>query len=215
MSGVVTLRARLEIPPGERPFLEKVKLRGNFGIGGGEFSHVSTQEGVNKLSAGALGEKNTSDPETVLTDLTGKVSLDNGVAEFAEHSFGVPGAAAGSYDFKSHKIDEVGKSQRLVTVRAVDSVELHGRPSQQCLQRELRVHPGCDRENAARGDQVVKASLPEVPLQRGLREGRGRKADSSLALLDASAPASARNDKGGVGTSARLKSCPSRSVRRA
>ncbi len=69
-------------------------------------------------------------------------------------------------------LHEVGKSQRLVTVLAVDSVELHGRPSKQCLQRELRVHPGCDRESAARSDQVVKASFPEVPLQRGLREGQ-------------------------------------------
>jgi len=114
MSGVVTLRAKVEIPPGERPFLEKVKLRGNFGIGGGEFSHASTQEDVNKLSAGALGEKNTSDPETVLTDLTGKVSLDNGLAEFAELSFGVPGAAAllhGSYDLNTHKIDLHGQMQ--------------------------------------------------------------------------------------------------------
>jgi len=114
MSGAVTLRAKIEIPPGERPFLEKVKLRGNFGIGGGEFSHSSTQEGVNKLSAGALGEKDTSDPETVLTDLTGKVVLDNGVAQFAELSFGVPGAAAwlhGTYDLNNHKIDLHGQMQ--------------------------------------------------------------------------------------------------------
>lgn len=114
MSGAVTLRAKVEIPPGERPFLEKVKLRGNFGIAGGEFSHSSTQEGVNKLSAGALGEKDTSDPETVLTDLTGKVALENGVAEFAELSFGVPGAAArlhGTYDLNNHKIDLHGQMQ--------------------------------------------------------------------------------------------------------
>ena len=114
MSGPVNLRAKVEIPPGEQPFLEKVKLRGNFGIGGGEFSHASTQEGVNKLSAGALGEKDTSDPETVLTELTGKVALDNGIAQFADLSFGVPGAEAllhGTYDLNSHKIDLHGQMQ--------------------------------------------------------------------------------------------------------
>lgn len=114
MSGVVTLRAKVEIPSGDRPFLDKVKLRGNFGIGGGGFSHPSTQEGVNKLSAGALGEKNTSDPENVLTDLRGRVMLDNGTAQFAELSFGVPGAAAllhGTYDLNSHKIDLHGQMQ--------------------------------------------------------------------------------------------------------
>jgi len=51
--------------------LEKVKLEGGFGVGTGSFSKLDTQESVNKLSAGAVGEKNGSDPETVLTDLTG------------------------------------------------------------------------------------------------------------------------------------------------
>ena len=114
MSGKVTLRAKVEIPPGERDFLEKVKLRGNFGIGGGEFSQPSTQQGVNKLSAGAQGGKDTSDPETVLTDLTGQVTLDNGIARFSDLSFGVPGAAArmhGDYDLNSHKIDLHGQMQ--------------------------------------------------------------------------------------------------------
>jgi hypothetical protein len=42
MSGAVTLQAKVEIPSGERPFPEKVKLRGTFGIGGGEFAEPST-----------------------------------------------------------------------------------------------------------------------------------------------------------------------------
>ena len=57
MSGSVTLQAWAEIPPGERPFLETVKLRGGFGVGEGGFSKLHTQESVNKLSAGASGEK--------------------------------------------------------------------------------------------------------------------------------------------------------------
>ena len=40
-------------------------------MGAGSFFKLDTQESVNKLSAGAVGEKNGSDPETVLTDLTG------------------------------------------------------------------------------------------------------------------------------------------------
>ncbi len=114
MSGAVNLQANVEIPSGERPFLEKVKLRGNFGIGGGEFSHPNTPEGVNKLSAGAQGEKETSDPETVMTDLTGKVTLTNGLAQFTALSFGVPGATAhlhGNYDLNNHKIDLRGQMQ--------------------------------------------------------------------------------------------------------
>ncbi len=90
MSGSVTLRAKAEIPPGHRRFLEKVKLRGSVGIGAGIFSKPSAQEGVNKLSAGARGEKDPADPETVLTDLTGQVVLEDGTAKFSDLSFAVP-----------------------------------------------------------------------------------------------------------------------------
>jgi hypothetical protein len=112
MSGPVTLRAKVKIPPGERPFLEKVELLGKFGISGGGFSNSDTQEGVNKLSAGARGEKDSSDPETVLTDLTGEVALYNGVSTFNDLAFSVPGAAArmhGTYNIINHKIDLRGQ----------------------------------------------------------------------------------------------------------
>jgi hypothetical protein len=107
MSGSVTLQAKTELPPGERPFLQKLKLRGGFGVEAGSFSKP-TQESVNKLSAGAEGEKDTSDPETVLTGLTGQVALQNTTARFSDLSFGVPGAASrlqGTYNLISHKID--------------------------------------------------------------------------------------------------------------
>ncbi|HWY20232.1 MAG TPA: AsmA-like C-terminal region-containing protein [Candidatus Acidoferrum sp.] len=114
MSGSVTLQARVEIPPGKEKFLERVKLRGGFGIAAGTFSKPSTQEGVNKLSAGARGEKDPADPETVLTDLTGQVNLLGGTSTFSDLSFGVPGAAArmhGTYNLLNHKIDLHGQMQ--------------------------------------------------------------------------------------------------------
>jgi hypothetical protein len=114
MSGSVTLHAKTEIPPGDRPFLEKVKLRGGFGVEAGTFSQPDTQASVNKLSAGAEGEKDGSDPETVLTDLTGQVGLRNYTASFSDLSFGVPGAVSrlhGTYNLISHKIDLHGHLQ--------------------------------------------------------------------------------------------------------
>jgi hypothetical protein len=112
MSGSVTIRAHVEIPPGES-FLKKVKLRGSFGIAGGTFT-PSTQENVDKLSAGARGEKGKEkeDPETVLTDLEGQVELLNGVARFSDLSFRVPGAHArveGTYNLINYKIDLRGR----------------------------------------------------------------------------------------------------------
>src|SRR5207302_2016874 len=56
MYGVVSFRATTTIPPGKTPFLKKVTLTGDFGIDEGNFK-PRTQEKVNKLSAGAQGEK--------------------------------------------------------------------------------------------------------------------------------------------------------------
>jgi hypothetical protein len=114
MSGSVTLQAHVEIPPGDEKFLKKVKLTGGFGIAGGTFSEPSTQKGVDQLSAGARGEppKDRADPETVITDLNGAVSLLGGIATFSDLSFRVPGAHArvhGTYNLINYKIDLRGQ----------------------------------------------------------------------------------------------------------
>jgi hypothetical protein len=107
MSGSINFRARAEIPSGARRFLEKIKLQGRFGIAGGSFSSPSTQQGANKLSADARGEK-SSDPETVIIDLSGRENLVGGTARLSDLSFGVPGAAArmdGTYNLITEKVD--------------------------------------------------------------------------------------------------------------
>ena len=111
MSGPLVLRTHAEIPPGDERFLKKVRLDGGFGVDAGNFSSTETQQDVDKLSAGARGEK-MDDPETVLTDLNGRVVLADGLARFSDLSFSVPGAQAhvqGTYDILSHKIDLHGK----------------------------------------------------------------------------------------------------------
>jgi hypothetical protein len=111
MSGATTLTGQVEIPSGDQPFLKKVRIQGKFGIDAGKFSSSPTQKDVNKLSAGARGEK-TEDAETVLTDLKGQVTLQSGVSSFSGLSFGVPGAKArmyGAYNLLNEKIDLHGR----------------------------------------------------------------------------------------------------------
>ena len=114
MSGPVSLKAKAEIPPGNERFLERVKLQGAFGIDQGSFTKPETQDEVNKLSAGARGEDDKDDPETVLSDLKGQVTLEGGVARFSDLSFNVPGAEArlhGTYNIINHRIDLHGTMQ--------------------------------------------------------------------------------------------------------
>ena len=115
MSGSISFRANVSIPPGKRPFLDRVELQGTFGIDAGTFSQTSTQEGVNHLSVGASRDDNVRKPvgeqgelETVLSDLKGQVLLRNGTARFSNLSFTVPGALAqmdGTYNLITEKID--------------------------------------------------------------------------------------------------------------
>jgi hypothetical protein len=93
MAGETSLRADVEIPAGNEPFLHKVNLEGTFGIDEGSFTKPETQKNVNELSAGARGQ-NKDDPATVMTDLKGSVKLEDGTAHFSEISFGIPGAHA-------------------------------------------------------------------------------------------------------------------------
>ena len=60
----------------------------------------------------ALEFLNEDDPETVLTDLNGRVVLAEGIAQFSDLRFSVPGAKArvhGTYDILNHKIDLHGR----------------------------------------------------------------------------------------------------------
>jgi hypothetical protein len=107
MTGVTSFRAHVVLPPENAPFLKKVELQGDFGVGSGNFTKPETQEDVNKLSAEASSE-NDQNPATVVSDLKGHVVVKDGTAHFSYLSFTVPGAFAimqGRYDLVSQKID--------------------------------------------------------------------------------------------------------------
>ena len=117
MSGIVSFKAKVSVPPGPRPFLEKLELQGDFGIDSGIFTKSATQAGVNNLSKGAQGieghsrnkgDKDEGDPETVLSDLKGRAIVKDGTARLSNLSFRVPGALAqmqGTYSLITEKID--------------------------------------------------------------------------------------------------------------
>ncbi len=111
MSGTASLTSTAQFPSTSDPFLQRLKMDGNFGIGNGSFTNDDTQTDVDKLSAGARGQ-DKEDPETVMTDLTGNVSLVGGTADFSKLSFGIPGAKAwlhGTYNLINHRVNLHGQ----------------------------------------------------------------------------------------------------------
>jgi hypothetical protein len=112
INGVVSLSAKSTIPPGEKPFLQRIEMAGDFGIKGGVFTKQTTQSDLNKLSAAAQGEGDQQDdPERAVSDLEGRVIVKNGIATFSDLSFHVPGALAklhGTFDLSTQRVDLKG-----------------------------------------------------------------------------------------------------------
>ncbi len=189
MSGVVSFNAKVSVPPGKEPFLNKLELQAVFGINGGNFTKSDTQAGVNSLSQGALGDKNhktendDSDSRNVLSDLKGHVVLRNGIAMFSDLSFGIPGASAemhGTYNLISEKIDLHGTLKTVAeiskTTHGIKSLMLKvldplfkNKPGGYLARVKITGtydHPefGLDLGNGANDkSQNVKVHMPSVP----------------------------------------------------
>jgi hypothetical protein len=126
MTGDVVFRAKVTLPPEKRPFLDKVRLQGDFGIAGAQYSKFTTQRDVDMLSAKARGEADKVedqqeteqkrgnydyDPGRVLSNVKGHVVLRDSIANLKNVSFDVPGASAmmsGTYNLESERVDLQG-----------------------------------------------------------------------------------------------------------
>jgi hypothetical protein len=109
MAGPMNFRAHVIIFAGNRPFLKRVSLAGDFSIARGRFTTAETQLNVNQLSENSQGIKSKSgDPPMVESNLKGHVNLSEGVAKFSSLFFDIPGASAqmkGTFDVSSKKVD--------------------------------------------------------------------------------------------------------------
>jgi len=92
LNGEISFHALTQVPPGDKPFLEKVRLQGVFGIDAAHFSNPRTQQSMSKLSKSAQGHPDDNDPTRVLSGLRGHLDVHDGVANFTDLFFHVPGA---------------------------------------------------------------------------------------------------------------------------
>lgn len=107
LTGAMSFRAQVQVPPGKRSFIERVNLQGDFAIGAADFTQPTTQQKIDGLSQVALGQKN-DDPASVVENLKGHVVMKDATATFSDFFFSVPGALAhvhGTYGILTEKID--------------------------------------------------------------------------------------------------------------
>jgi hypothetical protein len=88
--GNVRLQTKVQLPPGPEPFLRRLRLDGEFGIGSSHFTNPKLQDPVNRLAESARGEtkdQQQTDTTIVLSNLKGHVSADGGIATISKASF--------------------------------------------------------------------------------------------------------------------------------
>ena len=111
LTGSINLRATVQVPSGPPGFLRKLELAGSCGIGSERFTNPKVQQPLNALTQSADGEnkkQQAEDPETVLSQLGGQVSVKNGVATLSNVFFSAPGTRAqlqGTYNLVDRKVD--------------------------------------------------------------------------------------------------------------
>ena len=120
MTGIVNLKTKFHLPPGNADVIDKLALDGQFQVADAKFMNAGVQGKIEELSRRALGQKKGYQPEEeVVSDLRGKFTLKNSVMAFSQLSFGVPGALiqlAGTYDLSSETMDFHGKMRMQATL---------------------------------------------------------------------------------------------------
>jgi AsmA-like C-terminal region len=108
LRGALNLDANLVIPPRKAKVLDKMSLRGSFGLSEAKFADPSVQTKVTGLSRHGQGLKNEEPLDDVMSNMRGKFVIENAMATFPALRFGVPGAAvelAGSYGLRTQDIN--------------------------------------------------------------------------------------------------------------
>jgi hypothetical protein len=115
MSGNISFAAHVHMPLATEPFLKGLLLNGSFGVTRSLFSDRQLEQGLARLSrstkAGKRATEETSDPETVISDLKGTVHARDGIAHLSHVEFEIPGAHAwidGTYSLLNYNTDLTG-----------------------------------------------------------------------------------------------------------
>jgi hypothetical protein len=108
LSGAISFRSKIVIPPGNIDVIQKLKLDGAFVVGSAQFSQLNIQKKVDDLSHRGEGNADDADAPTVASDFHGKFLLDDGVLDLRNLAFTIPGvviALDGKYGLQSQSLN--------------------------------------------------------------------------------------------------------------
>jgi hypothetical protein len=117
MTGLVRLKTKFDLQPGERDVPNRLKLAGTFHVSGAHFPNEKLRAKVDALSRRSQGKlKLARDTvaDDVSSDLMGTFSLANGLISFSHLAFQVPGTRVnltGTYSLDGNQFDFHGKAR--------------------------------------------------------------------------------------------------------
>jgi hypothetical protein len=111
--GPAHLQAHILIPAEKgRKVIDKMKLRGEFGLTQAKFTDATVQQKLVGLSRHGQGKDSAEAMGEVVSDLRGRFIVDHAVVTFTDLTFGVPGAVvklAGTYGMRSEQLNFKGE----------------------------------------------------------------------------------------------------------
>jgi hypothetical protein len=115
LTGVVHLKTKFDLSPGEADVANRLKLAGNFEVSGAHFSNDKIQDKVDALSMRSRGKtKEAQDgiPDNIHSDMKGTFRLADGRLTFSQLQFQIPGtevSLTGTYSLDGNEFDFHGK----------------------------------------------------------------------------------------------------------
>lgn len=111
MTGQLTLRSHVNLPPGEPRVVDRLELDGEFTIAALRFASDLVQDKVDEFSRRGQGRPKDEAIDDVASTMEGQYRLKDGVLEFRQLRFGVRGARvhlAGRYVLRGGALDFSG-----------------------------------------------------------------------------------------------------------
>jgi hypothetical protein len=112
LTGSARLRTKIDIPEGDSDLIDRLKLKGQFGIDDAQFANPEIQGRIDTLSRKGQGQPKDMDINSVVSEMKGNFQVSDGVVTFSNLNFGVVGALlnlSGTYNLDNGGLDFHGE----------------------------------------------------------------------------------------------------------
>ena len=122
LTGAVTMKTKLHIPPGPEPVHLRLQLSGHFALDQALFTSEKIQGRIRQLSLRGQGrpkDVKTTDPESIDSTMQGDFKMGGGAITLPNLVYSVPGATIdlkGAYGLDGGTLDFTGKAKMEATV---------------------------------------------------------------------------------------------------